>query len=68
MRIDPAGWPFIGGSLALAALAALLVGGGVAVIFLVLTGVFQFLLPDPPKPITTNKEEVKAPPQSRVIV
>jgi phosphatidylserine decarboxylase len=68
MRIDPAGWPFIGGSLALAALAALLVGGGAAVIFLVLTGVFLFFFRDPDRPITTDTDAVLAPADGRVMV
>jgi phosphatidylserine decarboxylase len=68
MRIDPAGWPFIGGSLALAVLAALLVGGGVGVIFLVLTGVFLFFFRDPDRPITSDTDAVLAPADGRVMV
>ena len=42
MRIDPAGWPFIGGSFFLVVVAEVFIGRGVAVIFLVLTGLFVF--------------------------
>jgi phosphatidylserine decarboxylase len=68
MRIDPAGWPFIGGSLALAVLAASLVGGAAAVIFVVLTGVFLFFFRDPDRPITSDTDAVLAPADGRVMV
>lgn len=68
MRIDPAAWPFIGGSLALAVLAELFVGRGVAVIFVVLTGVFLFFFRDPDRPITSDTDAVLAPADGRVMV
>jgi phosphatidylserine decarboxylase len=68
MRIDPAGWPFIGGSLALAVLAELFVGHGVAVTFLALTGVFLFFFRDPDRPIPSDTDAVLAPADGRVMV
>ena len=68
MRIDPAGWPFIGGSLVLAVIAELLIGSGVAVIFLVLTALFLFFFRDPNRPITGDTDAVLAPADGRVMV
>jgi len=68
MRIDPAGWPFIGGSLALAVLAELFVGRSVAVTFLALTGVFLFFFRDPDRPIPSDTDAVLAPADGRVMV
>jgi phosphatidylserine decarboxylase len=68
MRIDPAGWPFIGGSLVLAALAEFFIGRGVAILFLVLTGSFLFFFRDPDRPITTDTDAVLAPADGRVMV
>ena len=68
MRIDPAGWPFIGGSLVLAALAEFFIGRGVAILFLVLTGSFLFFFRDPNRPITTDTDAVLAPADGRVMV
>jgi phosphatidylserine decarboxylase len=68
MRIDPAGWPFIGGSLALAVLAELFVGRSVAVTFLALTGVFVFFFRDPDRPIPSDTDAVLAPADGRVMV
>ena len=68
MRIDPAGWPFIGGSLVLAALAEFFIGRGVAILLLVLTGSFLFFFRDPDRPITTDTDAVLAPADGRVMV
>jgi len=68
MRIDPAGWPFIGGSLVLAVIAELLIGSGVAVFFLVLTALLLFFFRDPNRPITTDTDAVLAPADGRVMV
>jgi phosphatidylserine decarboxylase len=68
MRIDRAGWPFIGGSLALAVLAELFVGRSVAVTFLALTGVFLFFFRDPDRPIPSDTDAVLAPADGRVMV
>ena len=68
MRIDPAGWPFIGGSLILAILAGLFVGGGGAGLFLILTGFFLFFFRDPERSITKDADVVISPADGRVMV
>jgi len=68
MRIDPAGWPFIGGSLALAVVAELFVGRAAAVVFVALTGLFLFFFRDPDRPITSDTDAVLAPADGRVMV
>ena len=68
MRIDPAGWPFIGGSLILAIHAALFFGGGGAVLFLILTGFFLFFFRDPERSITKDADVVISPADGRVMV
>jgi phosphatidylserine decarboxylase len=68
MRIDPAGWPFIGGSLILAILAGLFFGGGGAVLFLILAGFFLFFFRDPERSITTDADVVISPADGRVMV
>jgi len=68
MRIDPAGWPFIGGSLILAILSALFVNAGVTVLLLVLTGFFLFFFRDPERSITKDADGVISPADGRVMV
>ena len=68
MRIDPAGRPFIGGSLILAILAALFFGGGGAVLFLILTCFFLFFFRDPERSITKDADAVISPADGRVMV
>jgi len=68
MRIDPAGWPFIGGSLILAILAALFFGGGGAALVLVLTCFFLFFFRDPERSITKDADAVISPADGRVMV
>jgi len=68
MRIDPAGWPFIGGSLILAILAALLFGGGGAVLVLILTCFFLFFFRDPERSVTKDADAVISPADGRVMV
>jgi phosphatidylserine decarboxylase len=68
MRIDPAGWPFIGGSLILAIVAEWFSGRGGAAIFLILTGFFLFFFRDPDRPITTDADAVLAPADGRVMI
>ena len=68
MRIDPAGWPFIGGSLILAILAAWFLGGGYAPIFLTFTCFFLFFFRDPDRQITKDENAVLSPADGRVMV
>ena len=66
MHIDPAGWPFIGGSLLFAILAEWFIGPGGATIFLVLTCFFLFFFRDPDRPITGEAGAVLSPADGRV--
>jgi len=68
MRIDPAGWPFIGGSLILAILAALFFGGDGAVVVLILTCFFLFFFRDPERSVTKDADAVISPADGRVMV
>jgi len=68
MRIDPAGWPFIGGSLILAIAAEWFIGAGGAGIFLVLACFFLFFFRDPDRPITKESNAVLSPADGRVMI
>jgi phosphatidylserine decarboxylase len=68
MRIDPAGWPFIGGSLLAAIAAEWFIGGGGAAIFLVFTCFFLFFFRDPHRVITSDADAVLSPADGRVMV
>ena len=68
MRIDPAGWPFIGGSLLLAVAALWFIGAGGAAFFLVLTCFFLFFFRDPDRPITKDADAVLSPADGRVMI
>jgi phosphatidylserine decarboxylase len=68
MRIDPAGWPFIGGSLILAILASWVIGAGGAGVFVVLTCFFLFFFRDPNRPITRDTDAVLSPADGRVMI
>jgi phosphatidylserine decarboxylase len=68
VRIDPSGYPFIGGAL----LAAILVGSfaswGYAAPLVLLAGFFVFFFRDPDRPITTSPGTVISPADGRVMV
>ena len=68
MRIDPAGWPFIAGSLLFGILAEWFIGAGGAAIFLVLTCFFLFFFRDPDRPITGEAHAVLSPADGRVMI
>lgn len=68
MRIDPAGWPFIAGSLALAVAAEFVFGHIVAGAFAILAAVFLFFFRDPNRPITPDQDAILAPADGRVMV
>jgi phosphatidylserine decarboxylase len=68
MRIDPAGWPFIGGAIVVAILSEWFAGRGLAVVFVLLAGLFLFFFRDPDRPITTDEDAVLAPADGRVMV
>src|SRR5690348_15471844 len=68
MRIDRAGWPFIGGSLILAVVALWFIGAGGAAIFLALACFFLFFFRDPDRPITKDADAVLSPADGRVLI
>jgi phosphatidylserine decarboxylase len=67
MRIDPAGWPFIGGAL-LAALAGLLTIPALGGVLLILCGFFAFFFRDPERVVTVAPGGVLSPADGRVMV
>jgi phosphatidylserine decarboxylase len=68
MRIDPAGWPFIGGSLVLAAVIAAVSGVAVGAPVLALSGLFLFFFRDPERVVTEAASAVLSPADGRVVV
>lgn len=68
MRIDPAGWPFIGGALLLAALTLLWGGWPYAMGFVVLALFFLFFFRDPHRAVTARPHAVLSPADGRVMV
>ncbi len=68
MRIDPAGWPFIGGALVLAIVAAFAVNTLLGVALLILSGFFLFFFRDPDRVITQDDAAVLSPADGRVLV
>jgi phosphatidylserine decarboxylase len=68
MRIDPAGWPFIGGAFALAVIAAFAVHALVGAALLVLAGFFLFFFRDPDRTVTRADKAVLSPADGRVMV
>jgi phosphatidylserine decarboxylase len=68
MRIDPAGWPFVGGSLLLAAIAAGLGGAAVAAPVLALSGLFLFFFRDPERQVPEVSSAVLSPADGRVVI
>jgi phosphatidylserine decarboxylase len=68
MRIDPAGWPFVGLGLGAAALVAVLAGSGWGVAALVLPAFFLFFFRDPERDVQAAPDEVVSPADGRVMV
>lgn len=68
VRLDPAGWPFIGGAVVLAALSAVTVGAWLALVFLVLATFFAFFFRDPDRVVRAGQNEVLSPADGRVLV
>jgi phosphatidylserine decarboxylase len=68
MRIDPAGFPFIGGALAVALLAAFALGWPIALLFAILAGFFLFFFRDPERRIADATDAVLSPADGRVLV
>jgi phosphatidylserine decarboxylase len=68
MRIDPAGYPFIGGALVAAALAGAGFGWAFGVPFLVLAGFFLFFFRDPERLVNAAADAALSPADGRVLV
>ena len=68
MRIDPSGWPFVLGGLALAIVALWLFKPVIGVALLVLTTFFLFFFRDPERPISAPDSAVLSPADGRVMV
>jgi phosphatidylserine decarboxylase len=68
VRIDAAGWPFVGGALALALLAGISVSGWVATLFVVLAAFFLFFFRDPERRGESGPHLVLSPADGRVLV
>lgn len=68
MRIDPAGWPFIGGALVLAAVAAFLGSSVLAVAPLVLAAFFVYFFRDPEREVNRTPGAVLSPADGRIMV
>ncbi len=68
MRIDPAGWPFVGGAVVLAIAAWFLVNTALGVALLVVAGFLLFFFRDPDRAVTQEPGAVLAPADGRVIV
>jgi phosphatidylserine decarboxylase len=67
MRIDPAGWPFIGGALALGVVLWGLLGGWFAAPGIVLAAIFLFFFRDPDRAVAATVNEVLSPADGRVM-
>ena len=68
MRIDPAGLPFIGGSMLLAVAVAFWGGWAYAAVFIVLALFFLFFFRDPHRVVTAGQRLVLSPADGRVMV
>jgi phosphatidylserine decarboxylase len=68
VRIDPAGWPFIGGAAALAVITAFLVSNALGVALLILALLFLFFFRDPDRAVTAAPQAVLSPADGRVVV
>ena len=68
MRIDPAGWPFIGGALVLALVAAFLISTTLGVVLAALSAFFLFFFRDPERVVNLAPNAVLSPADGRVMV
>jgi phosphatidylserine decarboxylase len=68
MRIDPAGWPFVLGALAVAVATTVAMHPAWALPFVVLTGFFLFFFRDPDRTTTAALTDVVSPADGRVVV
>jgi phosphatidylserine decarboxylase len=68
MRIDPAGWPFVGAGLVVAALVAALAGSPYGIAAVVLPVFFLFFFRDPERRVVAGPREVLSPADGKVMV
>jgi phosphatidylserine decarboxylase len=68
MRIDPAGWPFVGAGLVIAALVAVAAGSTYGIAALVLPAFFLFFFRDPERTGAAGPREVLSPADGKVMV
>jgi phosphatidylserine decarboxylase len=68
MRIDPAGWPFIGGALVLAIVVAFLFNITLGIVLAALSAFFLFFFRDPERVVTAAANVVLSPADGRVMV
>jgi phosphatidylserine decarboxylase len=68
MRIDPAGWPFVGAGLVVAALVAALAGSPYGIAAVVLPAFFLFFFRDPERRVAAGPREVLSPADGKVMV
>ena len=68
MRIDPAGWPFVGIGVVIAALVAAVAGSTYGVAALVLPAFFLFFFRDPERHTALEPREVVSPADGKVMV
>ena len=68
MRIDPAGWPFIGGALVLALIAAFLISTALGVVLAACAAFFLFFFRDPERVVNTAPNVVLSPADGRMMV
>jgi len=68
MRIDPAGWPFIGVAFVLGAIGTVAVSTFLGLVFFVLAGFFLFFFRDPERVVTQIPGAVLSPADGRVMV
>ena len=67
MRVDPAAWPFVGGAIVLAAIAAFAVNTALGLALVVIAAVFLFFFRDPDRVVTDQPGAVLSPADGRVI-
>jgi len=68
VRIDPAGWPFVGGAIALAAVAGAFASAALGAALVAVAGFFLFFFRDPDRVVTEAPGGVLAPADGRVLV
>lgn len=68
MRIDPAGWPFVGGAALLAGIGAFVGAGWLAAAGVLLAVLFLFFFRDPERVVAAPPDAVLSPADGRVMV